>query len=442
MFKVKNKLSSSYMFLPPASNKNQTLSAQETSSAKKHTYSIIGLSAGLAGLAVLSAFQYRKIQNLKNVVPAGSNPLTETIIPYEIQKIKNNELYKTFQKSKSTYMDFINGIKEKPLVVKEFLFSITADNKASAEFIEEIVSNPRKNAETLHLIQTKIGGEKNLLDWLQAPKGYNEAYERFANGLVNNPDKSIDELIKISPNWHLFTFSKLDQDFTFGRLPDNFQKLGDYSNFVNWLEKMTGEFYDKKTPLIKEYSGQFMKIELLKEGASYKIPYKIQFIENNVRNNPISEPYVLKIQRNITNDNNPFVKENTLYRSDSSFLNAQLDYYMNLNNCENAPKFHYFDYRSSSALYGFTEGSHPAEINNLAEANKNLRDMNLLGIHYNDVCAPNFIVKNGKYTVIDIGDSSFIDPLRPGVKGLQFELPNWAGPNFPNLTFPRTLVKK
>ena len=58
--------------------------------------------------------------------------------------------------------------------------------------------------------------------------------------------------------------------------------------------------------------------------------------------------------------------------------------------------------------------------------------MNLLGIHYNDVCSTNIVEANGTYKVIDIGDSTFTDPLRPGIKGIQFEFANGCGISAPN----------
>ena len=58
---------------------------------------------------------------------------------------------------------------------------------------------------------------------------------------------------------------------------------------------------------------------------------------------------------------------------------------------------------------------------------------NDLGIYYNDASPNNFVERDGKLIVIDIGESSFIDPLRPGVPNLHFELPNWSGRALPDL---------
>lgn len=107
---------------------------------------------------------------------------------------------------------------------------------------------------------------------------------------------------------------------------------------------------------------------------------------------------------------------------------------MTLHNCENATKFYLYDYNSNSGLYEFQKGKDAGGIENILDANKRLKDMNRLGIYYNDACSCNFIEKDGILKVIDIGDSSFIDPLRPGAKGYNMQTPNWCGVGLPNLS--------
>lgn len=119
-------------------------------------------------------------------------------------------------------------------------------------------------------------------------------------------------------------------------------------------------------------------------------------------------------------------------------MNAQMDYYLTLHNCKNSPKFYYFDYKSNSGLYEFQEGNKVSGIENILDANRRLKDLNQLGIYYNDACSCNFIEKNGVLKVIDIGDSSFIDPLRPGAKGYNLQTPNWCGAGLPNLSMTLT----
>ncbi len=397
-----------------------------------------GLSAGgLIGLTILAIAQKKRINSLNKLTknkqslfnPNITQKPVEELLPYKILGLKDNKLYQNFKKSKTSFIEFLKDTKEDAKNVKDFLFSITADKQKSQEFIKEVISDPRKTIANLKILKEKIGGEKNLIEWLQAPQGYQDAYKEYIKALTSKNNLTPEDLLKLSPDWHKHYFETIlnckNNDLHFGKLPKEFEGIGDYSHFAEWINQQN---YISKDPLFLEYSGKYMKVTRINNGKSGKIPYLIEF-----ENQETTQKYILKVQQSWGCDSF-YAKENLAYKSDSTFMNAQLDYYLTLNNCKNSPKFYYFDYRSNSGLYEFQEGSAVSGVENILDANKRLKDMNLLGIYYNDACSCNFIEQNGTLKVIDIGDSSFIDPLRPGAVGCNLQTPNWCGVGLPNLS--------
>lgn len=399
-----------------------------------------GLSvAGIIGLTILTIAQSKRITKLKNISKikaAAENTLTtepsqEKLLPYKIEDPDNNALYNRFKKANTTFIDFLQNTNENAGSIKTLLFSVTSDRTTATMLIKEIIANPRKTISNLRILKEKIGGEKNLIEWLQGRFGYQEAYDRFITNLEQRKNITVDDLLKISPDWHLHSLKTMfkNENFSFGKLPEEFQQLGDYSHFAEWINQQN---YNDKESLLLEYGGKFMAVTRINEGKSGKIPYLIEF-----GTGPDTKRYILKVQQSWGCDT-PYAKENLAYKSDSAFMNAQMDYYLTLHNCKNSPKFYYFDYKSNSGLYEFQEGNKVSGIENILDANKRLKDLNQLGIYYNDACSCNFIEKNGVLKVIDIGDSSFIDPLRPGAKGFNLQTPNWCGAGLPNLSMTLT----
>lgn len=419
-------------------NPNTTSTKPADKPAKKISdYSVnekiyAGISAaGIAGLTILTAAQRKKISALKALSQKNMmNPVKE-LLPYKIEPLAQNKVYQKFLQSDGGIINFLKNTKEDAGSIKSFLFSITADNNVSDDFIKEVTANPRHSVENLKILNEKIGGEKNLLEWLQAPKGYNNAYNNYLTSIIALAEKP-EDFIKISPNWHLYILKNCCQQTTaqnlsFGKLPQEFKELGDFSHFAKWINEQP---YTPHEPKILEYSGKYMYVTRLNHGASGKIPFKIQFVSQNGES---SKPYVLKVQQSWGCDS-PYAKEALSYRSDSAFVDAQLDYYLTAHKCQNSPKFHFFDFESNSGLYEFQEGNRVEKMNNVLSANQRLKDMNSLGIFYNDACECNFVEKDGVLKVIDIGEASFIDPLRPGGIGCTYKTPNWCGTTLPNLS--------
>ena len=421
-------------------NRNKTDKKRFFSNPSTGDVIYAGLSAAaILGLTAVVVAKQGKIETLRKVIKddaaislrktiSNSGEGVENILPYKTEKLTENKLYKAFKETGNTFINFLKNTKENAQNIKNFLFSVTADEKAGQDFVKEMLQNPRENVEKLRVLTNKIGGENNLLEWLQAPNGYNDAYGKYIKNLIGNPARKMEDLLSISPNWFLKEFQDIAKSysFTFGKLPEEFTGIGDYSHFVHWLNNMN--FAEKETKML-EYSGKFMHVTRINKGLSGKAPYIIEFNKGK----PNEKAFVLKAQQSWGCDT-PYAKENLCYKSDSAFMNAQMDYYLTLHNCENSPRFYFYDYNSNSGLYEFQTGKEVHGIENILDANKRLKDMNSLGIYYNDACSCNFIEKDGVLKVIDIGDSSFIDPLRPGAKGYNMQTPNWCGVGLPNLS--------
>lgn len=421
-------------------NRNKTDKKRFFSNPSTGDVIYAGLStAAILGLTAVVVAKQGKIETLRKVIKddaaislrktiSNSGEGGEKLLPYKTEKLTENKLYKAFTETGNTFINFLKNTKENAQNIKNFLFSVTADEKAGQDFVKEMLQNPRENVEKLRVLTNKIGGENNLLEWLQAPNGYNDAYGKYIKNLIGNPARKMEDLLSISPNWFLKEFQDIAKSysFTFGKLPEEFTGIGDYSHFVHWLNNMN--FAEKETKML-EYSGKFMHVTRINKGLSGKAPYIIEFNKGK----PNEKAFVLKAQQSWGCDT-PYAKENLCYKSDSAFMNAQMDYYLTLHNCENSPRFYFYDYNSNSGLYEFQTGKEVHGIENILDANKRLKDMNSLGIYYNDACSCNFIEKDGILKVIDIGDSSFIDPLRPGAKGYNMQTPNWCGVGLPNLS--------
>lgn len=416
----------------------------------------LAVGSAIAGLGILSVVQGKYIQKLmqtiaaqayeiENGVPKNSQLFEEKILPYTVKKFKETALYPTFKKSKQTFVEYITNTKS-PEKIKEFLFGITADEKISSKFITEITANPRDSFKNTKILTTAIGGEKNLTEWLYAPEGYILAYRNHLKKIVDNPKTTLDDLIKISPNWHLFamidkTGSKINREnvwdpakIFFGKIPQEIQELGDYRHFINWINEKTP--HDGNV-VVNEFSEKYIKSQQLSRGMSAKRPIKLEFCDKDGEN--ITKTFVLKTEPSPIQNHDIFNQENLVYRSDSNFIDAQIDYYLNLNNCENATGFHFYDFKTNSSLYEFVKGEKYTGSTNLIELNRNMPDLNRLGIFYNDTNTSNFVVKDGITKIIDSGESTYNDVLKPLCQPYHFELPNWCGKKLANLTIGKIL---
>ena len=332
---------------------------------------------------------------------------------FVLNKTYNCNMYKFSMLSRDT-VSF--QAKSKNLV--KDLYQITSDTKCFSSFIKEAIQNPRKSQETTKILLNQAGSTNNFLKWYFAKGGYKEKYVDYITQTVKEA-KNPEELLKISPNWGFWVFEKqFGKDFFIGKTPKAIGTKKDYRNLVTNL-------------LQNEDTG--FKVEILPNGLSGKRAFLVDTGENK---------YVLKTQEDFALYSKELdsalkkdkwlqdtfmkrFKENENMKSDSSYINAMIDFYLNLNNCVNAAKIHCFDAKTSSVLYDYLSGTNQS----ITDINKQLPDLKKLGIIYNDIFSDNFREKDGVLKIIDSGESSFIDLLKPTVPNFQIELPNWSGNN-------------
>ena len=332
---------------------------------------------------------------------------------YVLNKTNNCNMYKFSMLSRDTV-----SIQAKSKNLVKDLYQITSDTKCFSSFIKEAIQNPRKSQETTKILLNQAGSTNNFLKWYFAKGGYKEKYVDYITQTVKEA-KNPEELLKISPNWGFWVFEKqFGKDFFIGKTPKAIGTKKDYRNLVTNLLKNKDTGFN-----VKEFTN----------GLSGKRAFLVDTGENK---------YVLKAQEDFALYSKELdsalkkdkwlqdsfmkrFKENENMKSDSSYINAMIDFYLNLNNCVNAAKIHCFDAKTSSVLYDYLSGTNQS----ITDINKQLPDLKKLGIIYNDIFSDNFREKDGVLKIIDSGESSFIDLLKPTVPNFQIELPNWSGNN-------------
>ena len=331
---------------------------------------------------------------------------------YIASKGRGISVDKAFQQiqNASSYMETLKNIKMQPKNFKQLMFKITSDEKMSEKFIKEVISNPRKSKENVRILNKKIGGDKELMDWMLRPNGYQEAYYKHTKKLYNDA-KHPDELIKTSPNWNIWKLTeKFGNDFTIGQPPQGVSGGVDgYRNIFYQALSNSNAGFESGGMKFGDYIGG---------GLSGKAIRKVEIGDKK---------YIMKFQPELGNQN---LKNDISMKSDSTFINAQIDRYLELNESNKGPKLVFFDYKTNSSLYELTEGVAPNknEINDILELNKtSLKGLNDIGIYYNDVNTGNFRINDNNMTFIDSGESSFVDFFKPGVAGYHFTLPNLNG---------------
>ncbi|MGN1153758.1 MAG: hypothetical protein ACI4S3_06990 [Candidatus Gastranaerophilaceae bacterium] len=355
----------------------------------------------------------KKLSNTsKVVIGTGAVALAATGI-YLVSRGKNQNIdnvFKQLQKS-DTFMPILSNTKLKAKEFKNLMFKLTKDETLSEKFINEVISHPEKSKENVRILNKKIGGDKELMDWMLKPNGYQEAYTKYTKKIYNNA-KTPDELVQISPNWNIWKMKdKFGPDFVLGELPKDICN-GDINKFRNIFNNA----------LLNAHAGYetegFKFGEYILGGLSGKA---VRSFETN------GKKYIMKFQPNLGNVD---LNDNISMKSDSAFLNSQLDRFLQLNHFEQGAKFKLFDNKTNMALYEMTEGVKPSEemLSDILKTNESLNGLNSLGVYYNDINTSNFLIdKDNKLSFIDSGEASFIDFFKPGVEAYHFSLPNLNG---------------
>lgn len=362
----------------------------------------------------------------------ANNATSEVLFSVKVKDFEKTSLHAKFVESKKSLLGFIQEAQEKPEEMKEFLLGVTSHAQKSEEFVKEVIADPRKSRTITQTLVQKVGGQKNFVDWYFAPQGYQRAYKKWMKEFFVKAKKP-EDLFKLSPNWQYHKMvAKFGKDFTAGELPKGFgtveafrgvaakilrDKDAQLPQGIKKIKDFESGLSDKRVFLIEADGKQYvLKIHHDYEEYSPRLKKVNNALLSSEKTSWLGEDYFDKIH------------ENQHMKSDSAFLNAQIDMYLNTNNCPNAPRIHFFDSKTKSSLYEVVEG----ESISIAEAqildvNRKMSDLTDLGIIYNDINNNNFRVKEGKMKTIDSGESSYLDVLRPGCSDYHFKLPNWNG---------------
>lgn len=362
-------------------------------------------------------------------------------------------------------LEYLKNTKMSPYSAYKFLCHATSDGRTSNAVAKELSSNPRKGKSIQQFLVEKLGGANKGLDsflmWFHDEEaGYRKAYGDFYKDIFLKSVKNLNALVKQSPNVAPWTFERkateLGKEPVLGSVPADFIDIDTYRELIKALRQ--SDFYKifTKTQNIKlkknnsepaimeakntllEHSKAFItnirgkeyEIEpLVKRGA--KLIYFITPLNDR------SNKFILKMASyDLTEQTDKayqFAKSQNL-RADMPYLNALVDFYLKENKSQNAPDIKFFDYKTTSVLYGVTIGEAPKipekYADNLYKFLKysKVSDLKKLGIEINDVHKDNFIVdKNGNYILIDSGHAKYSNLFRPVVIGHHITLGNLCG---------------
>jgi len=341
-------------------------------------------------------------------------------------------LQQKFVDSKKSVISFIEDINAAPQQIKEFLFAMTSDEVASQKFIKEVVANPREHEKITNTLLIKIGGEKDLLEWIFAPKGYQKAYEKYVSTLVQNA-KSADELIKISPNWDYNLLKNKFSDYALGTLPSGFKDADSFRNIVSKLHK------NEPLPNGIKLCGEVGFSASGKGHAVVEVNDKKYLIKFRQDYSQYDSGLAKRMQE--WPDFSDRMNELAALKSDSTFINAQIDGYLNANQCKNAVGMHFYDSKSQASIYEFIEKFSPHNTSDLISTDADLSDLRKLGLTYNDLNEGNLVKVGDNIKILDSGETEFSDILRPGCPTYNFILPNLCGRSLQNSAAAITLAK-
>lgn len=372
-------------------------------------------------------------------------------LPYYINFGKTNDINET---KASSYLEKIKEEKMTVSEVKNFLNKVINSDEERENFFDELTSNPAKSQENIEFLQKKLGGIENFTTWYLSENGYLENYEKYLNKKYEKAE-SIDELLKIQPNWGYWAFERKQAsienphtnvdilmrdrkiNFVFGSIPKDFGNKSDFNFLCKFLKNSEYGIKDESICI----DGRIFTINQLSGGdKSAKNIYKLETLGG--------KNYIIKMDRFYPEDKllaqeNAYIsriaKETKMLRGDSVYLDACIDRYLDLNGINSNAKLLYYDFENNTSIYEYID-CEEIELNGekksieQIEANQLFKDINAVGIFLNDIgltynCYKD---KTGKYRVIDVGHAEFIDLLKPGAKLLTIETSNLCGFSYKN----------
>lgn len=330
--------------------------------------------------------------------------------------VENTPLFRHFkvkyQGNPQKVLDYVLTSNAQPVQLIDFLTAVFKDPEYAQPFFRQLTSEPKKSRELSKQLINQLGGIKAFKNWYFSAGGYSEAYHQYIDKFYEQA-KSIDDLIKQSPNWTIWSLKNKSEHlsgnkhFTLGLIPEQIGDELTYKALIDRLRQYPSGQID--------INGKTFTVKHLRNGLSDKTNFIVSTGDRQ---------FVIKVGPVMENE---FHRDNADMKSDSCFITAQIDYYLALHNCPNAAKLHYYDHSQNSSVYEFVTGSQKDDSVPLPEMNKKIKPVNDLGIFVNDSFLSNFIKRGEDYILIDSGESSFIDVLRPGCVGYHFDLPNLSG---------------
>lgn len=255
---------------------------------------------------------------------------------------------------------------------------ILTDESTSYDFIDSIVSHPRKIKYYAQDLKTKLPQNTDVLNIFSFGNPYKTAHEKYILTRIRNAS-SVSELLKIRPDWDervlLEKHRELyhNDDFELGIVPDSIGR-DNYQTIVGYLRNFADiGFKTKKTISDLNINGQIFKFENFVDGKSDKNVFKIT--------TPNGESFILKMAvPDARGLNKPFAL-GTL---------AMIDTYLARNNCRNSAPIRYYHHDSNTVLYDFIEhNTVDSKLNLLHEFVINMPDFADLGLRQNDTVGAN-----------------------------------------------------
>lgn len=350
-------------------------------------------------------------------------------------------------------------------------FFVTEFKQHADKILAVILQDLRTSQSDLSYIFKTFARHEAAMDWYYSDHGYLKNYTDYFYRMMGNCKYPI-EAVKYLPIIAPWTYARNFAGTEMGNVPGSFNNKQQliqlvkkimHSNALKKLKKIKNydhdvEKFHQEHPEHKDanFSCFFEKSRILKKLIAVSIKKEISFklggqhyivepacnpftnkIVFKVRSVADDRSFILKISPNnierIKTDHDAKIKENQMLRGDSPYLNAMVDFYLKLNQCEHVANVVYYNYEHDFVLYEADEGAETnfddATCHNLYQFNRQqLSDANQLGIYMNDINNGNFFkTSTGRLVIIDSGHVSYSNPANPGVPGATTNLSNLCG---------------
>lgn len=417
-----NLINNAQTIKPKLNKKNNTLSNNEL-----NTQNPLDSKAFSSHLTLVQNYN-RQLISFGNSCSQKSNRVDTILANFKKESKEPGQIFDLVMKS---------SLAPEPMM--ELLKKIMTDPELSQAFIKKALENPKEESHIITTLADKLGGEEKYLQWFT--QEYYLAYQTYITKLFKEAD-SMDDLLKFAPNWNLkYLVQKqkmLDGDLKakpgkgceeetipikFGKVPQQFGSQEIYDKLLEKIGKShdNGKYTISHKGIKKEFDVKiFGKDEAKSRSRKFIAKVNIE-----------GKDFVVKSDAGNTS-------KSAMFRGDSPFIDACIDYYLTLNNATPC-KCYFYDQNTNSSLYDFIPGSvmesdhqvgHPDYIN-IKYLNDSMKDINDLGVYCNENKRFNYIRTDENEVVpIDSGHFTYFQGLKPGTY-MQMELPNEIGRSLP-----------